>query len=277
MLLADSSRLLRDPGTRHDVRRILDKVPADTRLVLFAASGCSRPRESITALVQGGATALIDPPLRSSSCQCSPDSLAASSGNPHQAAGGCRSPSPHDQVVDLDLLLKATAHRYLRVDEEDKSARLVGMLDTLDFQQVAVFAKSADRAEAVGKVLADHVGVSVVVIHEGLDRDEQSLRYGKFKNYQARVLVATDLDLFSRGVDVKRVNVIINYDVPSETLAYSRRAGHVRGANPKDAAMTLVAGDQDMADLLKVRQRFGVSLEEVFSQAVAAPSCQPCA
>lgn len=38
-------------------------------------------------------------------------------------------------------------------------------------------------------------------------------KYNEFKNWEKRLLVATDL--FGRGIDIQRVNVVINYDFPS--------------------------------------------------------------
>ena len=50
-------------------------------------------------------------------------------------------------------------------------------------------------------------------------------RYQAFKNFEKRILVATDI--FGRGIDVERVNIVINYDCPSEADSYLHRVGYV--------------------------------------------------
>ncbi len=49
-------------------------------------------------------------------------------------------------------------------------------------------------------------------IHGSLKQEERTARFEKFRNFQARVLVATDL--VGRGIDVMKVNIVINYDTP---------------------------------------------------------------
>lgn len=46
-------------------------------------------------------------------------------------------------------------------------------------------------------------------------------RYRQFKEFQARIMVATDI--FGRGIDVERVNVVINYDMPDSPDSYLHR------------------------------------------------------
>ena len=50
-------------------------------------------------------------------------------------------------------------------------------------------------------------------------------RYTAFKAFEKRILVATDI--FGRGIDVERVNIVINYDCPSEADSYLHRVGYV--------------------------------------------------
>lgn len=46
-------------------------------------------------------------------------------------------------------------------------------------------------------------------------------RYQQFKNFEKRIMVATDL--FGRGIDIERVNIVINYDMPDNTDSYLHR------------------------------------------------------
>ena len=49
-------------------------------------------------------------------------------------------------------------------------------------------------------------------------------RYTAFKAFEKRILVATDI--FGRGIDVERVNIVVNYDCPSDADSYLHRVGY---------------------------------------------------
>jgi len=55
------------------------------------------------------------------------------------------------------------------------------------------------------------------------DPSSRISRYTQFKNFEKRILVATDI--FGRGIDVERVNIVINYDAPSDADSYLHRVG----------------------------------------------------
>lgn len=52
-------------------------------------------------------------------------------------------------------------------------------------------------------------------IHSGLKQEERLMIYDNFKMNGSKVLIATDL--FGRGIDIERVNVVINYDFPLDS------------------------------------------------------------
>jgi ATP-dependent RNA helicase DeaD len=68
-------------------------------------------------------------------------------------------------------------------------------------------------------------------------RREQSM--GKFRSGKADILVATDVA--SRGIDVPRVELVINYDVPNQEMAYFHRIGRTARAGAKGKAVTFVS------------------------------------
>lgn len=52
-------------------------------------------------------------------------------------------------------------------------------------------------------------------------------RYQQFKDFQRRILVATNL--FGRGMDIERVNIVFNYDMPEDSDTYLHRVRTVEG------------------------------------------------
>jgi len=80
---------------------------------------------------------------------------------------------------------------------------------------------------------------------EQKDREDMLLR---FRSRRIRVLVATDV--LSRGIDIKDINLIINYDVPSDAEDYVHRVGRTARAETTGMAVTLV----NKTDIQKIRR-----------------------
>ena len=55
-------------------------------------------------------------------------------------------------------------------------------------------------------------------IHRGMTQGERLTRYQQFKNFQKRILVATNL--FGRSMDIEHVNIVFNYDMPEDSDTY---------------------------------------------------------
>merc|ERR1712080_98193 len=94
--------------------------------------------------------------------------------------------------------------------------------------------------------------------------DERISRYRQFKDFQKRILVATDL--FGRGIDIERVNIVINYDMPEDSDTYLHRVGRACRFGTKGLAVAFVASDEDQDVLKKTQERFEVNIEPMPSQ-----------
>jgi len=82
------------------------------------------------------------------------------------------------------------------------------LLDNLAFNQTIIFVNRVDRAEKLTELLR-HKLFNPICIHSKLKQEERIKNYDLFKNNSSRLLVATDL--FGRGIDIERVNLVINY------------------------------------------------------------------
>jgi superfamily II DNA/RNA helicase len=80
----------------------------------------------------------------------------------------------------------------------------------------------------------------------GQDKREEVLR--DFRSKKIRILVATDV--LSRGIDVKEINLVINYDLPRDAEDYVHRVGRTARVNAKGEAITMVT----QKDLYKFRK-----------------------
>jgi ATP-dependent RNA helicase UAP56/SUB2 len=128
--------------------------------------------------------------------------------------------------------------------ETAKNRKLNDLLDTLEFNQVCIFVKSVQRANELNKLLCD-CNFPSICIHGAMKQEERLVqvflifncgvewliifyeyiyriaKYKSFKDFQKRIMVATDV--FGRGIDIERVNIVINYDMPDGPDTYLHR------------------------------------------------------
>jgi ATP-dependent RNA helicase UAP56/SUB2 len=160
-------------------------------------------------------------------------------------------------VDDKKLTLHGLQQHFVELEESEKIRKLNDLLDALDFNQVVVFVKTKQRAAALDKMLQKCFFPSMC-IHSDLKQEERLDRYRKFKEYQSRILVSTNL--FGRGVDIERVNIVINFDMPNNSNEYLHRVGRAGRFGTKGLAITFVSGDEDKKVLQDVQDRFEVKV-----------------
>ncbi len=94
-----------------------------------------------------------------------------------------------------------------------------------------------------------------------MDQAERIARYQQFKEFKARIMVATDL--LGRGIDIERVNIVINYDFAKDTDDYIHRVGRAGRFGTKGLAISFVSTNEDKNLLDNVKSRFAVSIDEL--------------
>ena len=92
--------------------------------------------------------------------------------------------------------------------QNKKFEKLTHLLDTLAFNQMIIFVNRVDRAKKLTELLRQKL-FNPICIHSQLKQEERIKNYDLFKANGSRLLVATDL--FGRGIDIQRVNLVINY------------------------------------------------------------------
>ena len=85
-------------------------------------------------------------------------------------------------------------------------------------------------------------------------------RYKLFKEFKKRIMVATDV--FGRGIDIERVNIVINYDMADSADTYLHRVGRAGRFGTKGLTISLVSSDDDKKVLEEIQNRFTVKMKE---------------
>lgn len=161
---------------------------------------------------------------------------------------------------DTKLTLHGLKQYYVRLSEEEKNRKLNDLLDVLEFNQVVIFVSKVKRAVELSKLLED-CNFPSICIHSALKQEERIARFKAFKEFKKRILVSTDL--FGRGIDIERVNIVINYDFPEDDDQYLHRVGRAGRFGTKGLAVSFISTEADEAMMKKVQERFAVQVPEI--------------
>ncbi|CAF1258757.1 unnamed protein product [Rotaria sordida] len=161
---------------------------------------------------------------------------------------------------ETQLILHGLRQHYIKLCENEKSQKLMNLLDKLEFNQVVIFVKSLPRCTALCKFLIEQ-SFPAVEIHRGMPQQERLACYKKFKDFQTRILVTTNL--FERGIDIERINIVFNYDMPENSDTYLHRVSRTGRFGTKGLAITYVANESDAAILHEVQNRFQVQITQM--------------
>jgi len=169
---------------------------------------------------------------------------------------------PMEVYIDDEakLTLHGLQQHYVKLKDSEKNRKLFELLDVLEFNQVVIFVKSVQRCVALAQLLIEQ-NFPAIAIHRGMTQEERLSRYQQFKDFQKRILVATNL--FGRGMDIERVNIVFNYDMPEDTDTYLHRVARAGRFGTKGLAITFVSDEGDAKILNEVQDRFEVDITEL--------------
>ncbi len=119
-----------------------------------------------------------------------------------------------------------------------------------DYNSILVFTSTKSKVNEIVRMMRGK-GYPVEGISSDLDQKERNEVLGRFKAKKTRVLVATDV--LSRGIDIKDINLVINYDVPGDAEDYVHRVGRTARANTTGIALTLV-NEKDMDRFKRIEE-----------------------
>ncbi|XP_066580262.1 DEAD (Asp-Glu-Ala-Asp) box polypeptide 39B [Amia ocellicauda] len=176
----------------------------------------------------------------------------------------CRKFMQDPMEIFVDDETKLTLHGlqqyYVKLKDNEKNRKLFDLLDVLEFNQVVIFVKSVQRCVALAQLLVEQ-NFPAIAIHRGMPQEERLSRYQQFKDFQRRILVATNL--FGRGMDIERVNIAFNYDMPEDSDTYLHRVARAGRFGTKGLAITFVSDENDAKILNDVQDRFEVNISEL--------------
>jgi len=137
-------------------------------------------------------------------------------------------------------------------DEDEKKRKLYGILEkVMDGRRIMIFTSTKRTADNICFALRRD-GFPARAIHGDKPQDERDFVMQEFKNGKTPLLIATDVA--SRGLDVKDISTVIQYDMANSIEDYVHRIGRTGRAGAKGAAYTLftLSDGKKARDLVKV-------------------------
>lgn len=154
---------------------------------------------------------------------------------------------------DKKLTLHGLRQFVMKVSESAKNRCLTEILDNSEFNQLVIYTSSNIRAKALQKLMHSWC-FPCMAITSNMPTEERMRHFIAFKERKTPILIATDL--FGRGVDVEKVNMVINYDFPANSDAYLHRVGRAGRFGTNGITVSFVASPEDEKVLGDVESRF---------------------
>ena len=160
---------------------------------------------------------------------------------------------------------------YARVERDQKLDLLLDILRKENRKSAVVFCRTRYGTIRLARDL-DKRFMNVVALHGDLSQNQRDHSMNLFRSGRADILVATDVA--SRGIDVRQVDCVINYDVPDDPTVYFHRVGRTARAGDIGKSYTFVTRDEsgDFARILSQAKAPIKPLREEDSRQVFKPS-----
>lgn len=139
---------------------------------------------------------------------------------------------------------------YLSDHLDHKQALLKAILTSTEYEQAIVFTATRDDAERLS-TLANEWQVESVGLHGEMKQSQRSLIMNEFSRNRYACMITTDVA--SRGLDLSKISLVINFDLPKHSDEYIHRVGRTGRAGNKGTAISLV-GPKDWTSYTKLKQ-----------------------
>ncbi|OEY65893.1 DEAD/DEAH box helicase [Marinobacter sp. X15-166B] len=166
---------------------------------------------------------------------------ATFSGEIRKLAEGLLNNPVQVEVATRNTTAETIKQTVYPVDQSQKSALLSKLVQQNDWQQVLVFTRTKHGANRLTQKL-ERDGITAAAIHGNKSQGARTRALSNFKLGEVRVLVATDIA--ARGLDIKQLPQVVNFELPNVPEDYVHRIGRTGRAGEQGHALSLVSADE---------------------------------
>jgi len=170
--------------------------------------------------------------------------------------------NPYEINLMEELTLKGVTQYYAYVEERQKVFCLNTLFSKLEINQSMIFCNSVNRVELLAKKITQ-LRYSCFYIHAKMLQQHRNRVFHEFRNGATRHLVSSDL--FTRGIDIQSVNVVINFDFPKNSETYLHRIGRSGRFGHLGLAINLIT-NEDRYNLFRIEQELGTEIKPIPAQ-----------
>jgi len=166
--------------------------------------------------------------------------------------------NPQEINIALGKTAKGITQSSYMVYDNQKEALVKHILSQKDYEAVIIFCSTKDKVKSLFKALKKDFEIEA--FHSDLEQVEREKIMSSFKNRSLKILVGTDI--ISRGIDVVGIELVINYDTPSDPEDYVHRVGRTARADSQGEAITFV-NEKDKFKYSNIEKLIGMEINKL--------------
>jgi ATP-independent RNA helicase DbpA len=144
--------------------------------------------------------------------------------------------SPINVTVESEHQASVIEQLFYEIKKHQRNSTLLGLFEHYQPENAVVFCHTKKQCDEVADFLRDNQ-IDALPIHGDLDQRERDQVLVRFANNSCAVLVATDVA--ARGLDIKSLKAVINYELPRDPEIYVHRIGRTGRAGEKGIALSI--------------------------------------
>ncbi|MNJ86606.1 ATP-dependent RNA helicase RhlE [compost metagenome] len=169
----------------------------------------------------------------------------------------------HPKEIALSISKPAagvTQNVILCFDEQKNKVLDFILKERVNYDSIIIFTSAKSKVHEIVYALKKAGYKNTQGVSSNLEQEEREEVLRGFRSKRTRILVATDV--MSRGIDIKEINLVINYDAPRDAEDYVHRIGRTARANTKGEAYTLI-NPKDMPKLARIERLIEMEIQRV--------------
>ncbi|MDF2158020.1 DEAD/DEAH box helicase [Algoriphagus sp. CAU 1675] len=164
---------------------------------------------------------------------------------------------PEEISIAIGKTAEGVTQSMYSVYDGQKEDLVKHILSQKAYEAVIIFASTKEKVKALYKALRKHFEVEA--FHSDLEQVEREKIMSAFKNKAVKILIGTDI--ISRGIDVVGIELVINYDTPSDPEDYVHRVGRTARADKEGEAITFV-NPKDQHKFVRIENLIGMEVTQ---------------